>query len=155
MKNSSFCGTYGSLDLYRYSAIGTPSFTTSSNASSYLSIDGGASNIVDFNQQSGADYADFAPACGGGSPSGLGQLIQNAFNCMGPDEPYTSLSPEFTMEEAIGWDSAATPIPGTLPLFATGLGVGSARLAQEAKGAREFARDGLAFTNGRAPGEYA
>jgi hypothetical protein len=43
---------------------------------------------------------------------------------MGPYEHYTSLSPEFIMEEAIGWNSAATatPIPATLPLFATGLG---------------------------------
>jgi len=124
-----FCGTYGPLDLYRYSAAGTPSFTTSSTASSYFSIDGGVSDIVDFNQQSGGDYADFAPACGDGSPSGPGQLIQNAFNCMGPDEPYTSLSPEFIMEESIGWDptqSALTPAPepGSLALLATSLLLG-------------------------------
>jgi hypothetical protein len=112
-----FCGTYGPLDLYRYSAVSTPSFTTSSTASSYFSIDGGLTNIVDFNQQSGGDYADFAPACGGGSPSGPGQLIQNAFNCTGPDEPYTFLSPEFIMEEAIGWDPTPVPEPGSLALL--------------------------------------
>jgi hypothetical protein len=83
-------GAFGPLDLYRYSATGTPSFTIASTASSYFSVDGGATNIVDFNQLFGGDYADFAPPSGGGSPSGPGQLIQNAFNSMGPDEPYTS-----------------------------------------------------------------
>jgi len=119
--NSFFCGKYGPLDLYRYSAPSTPSDSITA-ASSYFSIDGGVTDIVDFNQTSEGDFADFAPNCGGGSPSGPGQLIQNAFNCMGPDEPYTSLSPEFTMEEAIGWDSAVTPTPAALPLFAAGLG---------------------------------
>ena len=94
-----FCGRFGPTDLYRYSAPGTPSFTTSGTASAYLSIDGGLTNIVDFNQNSRGDYGDFAPP-----GTGPGQLIQNAFNNTGQDEAYTTSSPEFLMEEAIGWD---------------------------------------------------
>ncbi len=117
-----FCGKFGPTDLYRYFAPGTPSFTTSGTATSYLSIDGGLTNVVDFNQNSGGDYGDFAPPCGTGG--GTGQLIQNAFNCTGPDEAYTTSSPEFQMEEAIGWDSTAqvaVPEPGTLALFGASL----------------------------------
>jgi hypothetical protein len=115
-----FCNKVGSLDLYRYSAPGTPSFTTSGSAFSYLSIDGGVTNVVDFNQNSGGDYGDFAPP-----GSGAGQLIQNAFNSTGQDEAYTTSSPEFLMEEAIGWDltaqQAPVPEPGTLALLGTSL----------------------------------
>jgi hypothetical protein len=119
-----FCNKVGPLDLYRYSADGTPSFSTSGSATSYLSIDGGLSPVVSFNQNSGGDYGDFAP-----SGAGPGQLIQNAFNTTGQDEAYTSSSPEFEMLESIGWDpsaaAAATPEPGTSAL----LGLGSAILA--------------------------
>ena len=118
---SFFPGTYGSLDLYRYSQ-GSNSFSTSSSVSSYLSIDGGANSIIAFNQNSNGDFGDFGPPCGTGG--GTGQLIQNAFNCMGPAEAYTIASPEFTMLQAIGWNSTLTtavPEPGTLGLFGFGL----------------------------------
>jgi hypothetical protein len=117
-----FCGTYGSLDLYRYSAPGVASFTTSGSASSYFSINAGLTSIVAFNQNSNGDYADFFPACGL-SPGG-GQYIQNAFNCLGPDEAYTTRSAEFTMLESIGWDPApqnTSPEPGTLGLLCASL----------------------------------
>jgi len=121
---SPICTQEGSTDLYRYSAPGVPSFTTSTKATSYFSIDGGVTPIVQFNQNGngfpGGDYGDFAPP-GGGS----GQLIQNAFNFFGEDEAYTTSSPEYTMMEAIGWDpaSAAAPVPepSTLILVGTGL----------------------------------
>lgn len=114
-----FCGKFGPTDLYRYSAPGTPSFTTSGTATSYLSIDGGLTDIVDLNQNSGGDYGDFAPP-----GTGAGQLIQNAFNSTGQDEAYTTSSPEFLMEEAIGWDSTAEVVvsePGTLALLGSSL----------------------------------
>lgn len=94
---------YGSTDLYRYSAPGIPSYSTSSAVSSYLSINGGVTDIVGFNQNSSGDYGDFWPPCG---PQVPGQYVQNAFNCTGQDENYTTASPEFTMMEAIGWDPA-------------------------------------------------
>jgi len=119
-----FCNKVGATDLYRYSADDTPSFTTSGTASSYLSINGGLTPVVSFNQNSGGDYGDFAPPGGG-----AGQLIQNAFNGTGQDEAYTASSPEFEMLESIGWDpsaaASATPEPGTWAL----LGLGSAVLA--------------------------
>ncbi len=130
-----FCNKVGPLDLYRYSAPGTPSFdaTSMNNPEAYFSVDGGTTNIVYFNQNQNGDLADFAgdPAdgatnqCGLVDGAGSGQLIQNAFNCTGPDEAYTDASPEFTMEESIGWDPSAAgvpvPEPGSLALFGTAL----------------------------------
>jgi hypothetical protein len=106
-----FCSKFGPLDLYRYSAPGTPSFSTSITATSYLSVDGGATSIVSFNQDSRGDFGDFAPP-----GTGAGQLIQNAFNSTGQDEAYTTSSPEFAMMESIGWNPA---VPG--PVAGTGL----------------------------------
>jgi PEP-CTERM motif-containing protein len=110
-----FCGKFGALDLLRYSGTLTPSFTTSGAATAYLSVTGGATSIVGFNQNSGGDYGDFGP-----SGTGPGELIQNAFNDTGQNEAYTTGSPEFAMLEAIGWNAAAgaaVPEPGTLGLL--------------------------------------
>jgi len=101
-----FCNLYGALDLYRYSAPGTPSFTTSGGASSYLSFDGGTTELVAFNQNSNGDYGDFWPP-----GEGAGQLIQNAFNSTGQDEAYTTSSPEFAMLESIGYDGSIGRVP--------------------------------------------
>jgi hypothetical protein len=120
-----FEGAFGATDLYRYSAPGTPSHTTSAGASSYYSIDGGVTQLVGFNQDFHGDYGDYAPNCGNGAgqngsnPAG-NQYIQNAFNCTGSDEAYTTLSPEYIMEESIGWNptaGGAVPEPASLALF--------------------------------------
>jgi hypothetical protein len=116
-----FCNKYGGLDLYRYSATGTPSFTTSSVATAYFSVDGGVTHIVAFNQNSNGDFADFAPP-----GSGAGQLIQNAFNSTGQDEAYTTASPEYKMEESLGWNpvaSSSVPEPTSFALVIAGLAV--------------------------------
>src|SRR5262249_37629585 len=107
-----FCSKFGPLDLYRYSAPGTPSFSASITATSYLSVDGSATSIVSFNQDSRGDFGDFAPA-----GMGAGQLIQNAFNGPGQFEAYTTSSPEFAMMESIGWNPF--PVPG--PIAGAGL----------------------------------
>jgi PEP-CTERM motif len=109
-----FCNKFGSLDLYRYSAAGVPSFSTSSAASAFFSINGGKTKIVAFNQDSSGDFGDFAPP-----GTGTGQLIQNAFNSTGQDEAYTSLSPEYTMMEAIGYDGLV-PEPSTWAMMLLG-----------------------------------
>lgn len=120
-----FSGKYGSLDLYRYSAPGTPSWTTSGSASAYLSVDGGKTHIVAFNQNGNGDYGDFGPPCNKNASGG--QNIQNAFNCMGAAEAYTNVSPEFAMLESIGWNplisSNNVPEPGILALMLAGLGM--------------------------------
>ena len=120
--NNFFGQGYGPTDLYRYSAPGTPSYAQASTATAYLSIDGGVTSIVGLNQNGGGDYGDFAPPCGTGNG---GQLIQNAFNCTGVDEPYNTSSPEYMMELSIGYDPVqavtTTPEPGTLALLGTSL----------------------------------
>jgi hypothetical protein len=122
-----FCNKVGPTDLYRYSAANTPSFTTSASATPYLSVDGGVTSIVSFNQNSNGDFGDFVPDCGTGG--GTGELIQNAFNCTGQDEAYTSSSPEFQMLESIGWNpsAAAVPEPSTLILLGTGLALAACK----------------------------
>ena len=127
--NGFFCNKFGATDLYRYSAAGTPSFSTSGTATAYLSVDGGTTDIVGFNQDPAGDYGDFAPNCGTGG--GTRELIQNAFNCKGQDEAYTTASPEFAMLEAIGWDPV--PEPETLALFA-GAVIGIVTLRRRAIG---------------------
>lgn len=111
----------GPLDLYRYSAAQTPSFTTSSSASSYLSVDGGITKLVSFNQNNSGDYGDFTPSCGAGVGGGLS--IQNAFNCTGAYEAYTTNTTEFKMMQSLGWDSSSTavPLPAAVWSFMAGL----------------------------------
>jgi len=119
--NSPYCQAFGPTDLYRYLAPGTPSYSTSVFANAYFSVDGGVTGIVAFNQNSAGFYGDFASSCGAGGA----QLIQSAFPCLGPFEAYTTSSPEYEMEEAIGWDP--TPEPGAFILLAAGLALAASR----------------------------
>jgi hypothetical protein len=55
-------GLYGSLDLFRYSAPGVWQLVAGQPA--YFSIDGGATNLDDFNTVAGRDYGDWASSVG-------------------------------------------------------------------------------------------
>jgi hypothetical protein len=112
-----FCNKVGPTDLYRYVSSHTGTLSTLSTSTSYLSVNGGVTSIVGFNQNSSGDYGDFAP-----NGNGAGQLIQNAFNSTGKDETLTATSPETQMLQALGWDLAtSTPEPGTNVLIGLGL----------------------------------
>jgi hypothetical protein len=62
------------LDLYRYSAPGVRSYSTSASVSSYFSVDGDSTNLVHFNQSSNGDFGDWdglTPADRQGNNPGL------------------------------------------------------------------------------------
>ena len=96
-------GYYGVLDLYRYSALGTPSYSTTA-ASSYFSVDGGATSIVGFNQTAGGDYADFANIC-------TKPHIQDAYACANTTAETFRGSVQDTMLQALGYNDLPAPAP--------------------------------------------
>jgi hypothetical protein len=99
-------------DLFRYSAPGTISFTNSSSASSYFSIDGGVTNIVGLNQDPAGDYGDWLG-------SSTVALVQAAF--IGHHQAdISATSPEGIALDVIGYDPARVPEPSTLALASAG-----------------------------------
>jgi hypothetical protein len=100
-------------DLFRYSAAGVRSYTTSSSATSYFSVDGGTTNLIGFNQvgpPGGSDYGDWATSA---TPH-----VQDAFGTPGA-------SPAFSINEqdaldAIGYNFVSTPEPGSFWLLTLG-----------------------------------
>jgi hypothetical protein len=104
-------------DLFRYSSQGNLSLTSSSMASSYFSIDRGATDIAGFNQISTGDYGDWlSPSC---SPLPV-PLVQYAFSCPGQTADISATSPEAIALDVIGYDLSA-PEPGSLSLCGTAL----------------------------------
>ena len=91
-------------DLYRYSSNRTPSFDDTQAA--YLSVDGGATAIANFNNGGTGDAGDFTT-----SPC----LIQSWQVCSNPLDfngvSYNVGSISYQMEEAVGWNPAAVPGP--------------------------------------------
>jgi len=87
-------------DLFRYSAAGVRSYTTSSSATSYFSINGGTTNLVGFNQNSGGDYGDWV--------TNVPAKVQDAFGTPGSTP---NLGVELTNLDVIGY--SLVPEPGT------------------------------------------
>jgi|GEM_PF-1326115 len=96
----------GVLDLYRYSASGVRSYTASSNAVSYFSINGGKTSLVHFNQSPDGDYSDWGDGVKPGDDQGnTPSQVQDAFASPG-------VTPNMGRNEAIaldvnGWNLSA------------------------------------------------
>jgi hypothetical protein len=94
-------------DLFSWSAPGTRNTTTT--GSRYFSIDGGATDLVGFNQTAGGDFGDWLSqmSCPQSTP-----YVQNAFGCAGQTADVTKTSPEGINLDVIGYDLlVATPTP--------------------------------------------
>jgi hypothetical protein len=106
-------GTSGPIrpeDLFRFSAPGVRSYTTSSSATSYFSVDGGTTNLIGFNQVGGSsDYGDWV------SGSGTAH-VQDAFGTPGASPVF---GVELTALDAIGYN---TPVPEPSSLWTLLLG---------------------------------
>src|SRR5262249_44248242 len=97
-------------DLFSWSSPGTRSLSTSGTR--YLSIDGGNTNLVDFNQDSHGDFGDWlSNTCPSAMPG-----VQDAFECTGQIADVTETSPEGINLDVIGYDLAgAMPTPTPTP----------------------------------------
>jgi hypothetical protein len=118
------------LDLYRYTAAGVRSFSTSESIAPYFSLNGGVTDFVHFNQYTGADYGDWGngaiPAAGrGNNPPNM----QDAFGTPGKDLNIGQY--ELAALDAEGWtltsagaaSEALAPEPSAamlLPILALG-----------------------------------
>jgi hypothetical protein len=109
----------GPLDLYRYAAPHTPSFTTDPYAISYFSIDGGVHGWEYFNQYPAGDYGDWGRfACNDGL-----HYIQEWTGCDGePFVPFSRYSPESVALQAIGYN-LGMPEPATWTMLILGMGM--------------------------------
>jgi hypothetical protein len=111
-------GAIGDLDLYRYSAPGVRSYTTSASAVSYFSIDGGNTVLSYFNQVAGADYADWSSDP---IPPGFGVQVQDAFSEPGTNP--TLGTNELIAFQSIGYQVTTAPEPSTLLLSGSMLAI--------------------------------
>jgi hypothetical protein len=98
-------------DYFRYSAPGTRSWNPSSSIKAYFSIDGGTTDLANFNQNPSGDYNDWATANGGCSGAG-NPLPQDAFAASGQVPLLMCNSstpdPELMALDALGYDLANT-----------------------------------------------
>ena len=85
-------------DLFSWSSPGHRSI--SSSGTRYFSMNGGVTNIVNFNQDSHGDFGDWlSGACPQTHP-----YVQNAFGCAGQDSDISATSPEGINLDVIGYD---------------------------------------------------
>lgn len=111
LTDGTYPATPEAYDYFRYSAPGTRTFSPTGSA--YFSIDGGVTNLANFNQNPAGDYNDWA---NGSCPAHI-PLPQNAFDCpnqvMTLMENATTPDPELIALDALGYD-----LSNTAPLLA-------------------------------------
>lgn len=119
----------GVMDLFRYSAPGVRSFTTSSSAIAYFSINDGTTDLVNFNQSGSGDYGDWG---NGALPAELAgnnpPQVQDAFGTPGVD---VNVGPnEMTALDVVGYtltpaglalEADDVPEPSTYAMLLGGL----------------------------------
>ena len=85
-------------DLFSWSSTGQRN--TTSSGTRYFSIDGGVTNIVNFNQDTHGDFGDWlSEECPQSHP-----YVQNAFACTGQFSDVSATSPEGINLDVIGYD---------------------------------------------------
>jgi hypothetical protein len=90
-------------DLFSWSSRGSRNI--SSGGTRYFSINGGRTNIINFNQNPAFDFGDWkSNACPQGRP-----FVQNAFGCTGQFSDIATTSPEGVNLDVIGYDLASSP----------------------------------------------
>lgn len=107
-------GSIGPADLFRYNGLGSRSFNTSLSDGPYLSIDGGATKLAEFNTAATGDRHDFNGTLNG-SPS---PSVQDAFSTS--DVRLNNGVAEITALDVIGYNIIAVPEPATNALLAVG-----------------------------------
>jgi FG-GAP-like repeat/Fibronectin type III domain len=91
-------------DLFSWSSPGTRNLTSSGTR--YFSINSGATDIIDFNQDSSGDFGDWlSPPCPQPAP-----YVQNAFGCTGQSSDVSASSPEGTSLDVIGYTLATSSV---------------------------------------------
>jgi hypothetical protein len=91
-------------DLFSWSSPGVRNISTSGTR--YFSINGGVTNIVNFNQNPNQDLGDWvSPSCPQPHP-----YVQNAQGCFGQSSDIAATSPEGINLDVIGYDLEGTPI---------------------------------------------
>jgi len=94
-------------DLFSWSSAGQRNI--SSSGTRYFSINGGVTNIVNFNQNPNGDFGDWlSAACPQVHP-----YVQNAFSCMGQSSDVTATSPEGINLDVMGYDLVNTVVTTT------------------------------------------
>ena len=98
---------YRPQDLFSWSSAGHRNDTSSGTR--YFSINGGVTNIVNFNQDSNGDFGDWlSEDCPQAHP-----YVQNAFGCTGQYSDVAATSPEGINLDVIGYDLVEAPPPPT------------------------------------------